>query len=77
MIDTERIEDRLRKLGEYNFYLKSCQKYSYEQIKRDMAVRGSIERYFQLSIECLIDVGEILISNLKLKKPEDSRFIIN
>jgi len=40
-------------------------------------VQGSVERYFQLAIECMIDVGEILIANLRLRKPEDSRDVID
>ena len=32
-----------------------------------------MERYFQLSIEGVIDIGEIIISDLKLDKPEEYR----
>ena len=32
--------------------------------------------YLQLSIECVIDIGEVLISALKLPKPEDVRGVI-
>jgi len=77
MIDRERIEERLRKLKEYATLLKHYQQFSYKQFKNDFTLRGAVERYFQLSIECIIDIGEILIANLRLKKPEDSKDVID
>lgn len=32
--------------------------------------------YLQLSIECVIDIGEIIISGLRLPRPEEAREVI-
>jgi len=73
MFDVEKIEERLRKLGEYTVYLKHYRNNSYEVFLKDYTLRGAVERYFQLSAECVIDVCEILISDLKLRKPSTAR----
>jgi uncharacterized protein YutE (UPF0331/DUF86 family) len=69
VIDYPSISQRLEKLKEYTTYLKSYQKSSLTQIKKDYTLQGAICRYFQLSVECIIDVAELLISSLGLRKP--------
>lgn len=69
MIDYQNISARLEKLKEYVGYLKSYQKESFTQIKKDHTLQGAICRYFQLSVECVIDIAELLISSLGLRKP--------
>ncbi len=77
MTDVESIGDRLGKLEEYIGYLKNLQRHSLEDLKKDPTLRGAVERYLQLSVECVVDIGEILISSLKLPKPETSRQVID
>lgn len=77
MIDKERIITRLEMLCEYLNILKECSNEQIERLKEDKIFRGAVERYFQLAVECVIDIGEILISNLKLRKPEDGRDVID
>ncbi|MGB9721805.1 MAG: type VII toxin-antitoxin system HepT family RNase toxin [bacterium] len=77
MIDKERIFTRLEILNEYLMILKECSKEPLEKLKADKIFRGAVERYLQLAVECVIDVGEILISNLNLRKPEDARDVID
>ncbi|MFH1029938.1 MAG: DUF86 domain-containing protein [bacterium] len=77
MIDQERIEERLIKLKEYLKILKSYQKYSFKIYKENEMLRAAVERYFQLAVEAMIDIGEIIISNLELRKAEDSRDVID
>ncbi len=77
MLDYERIEERLKKLKEYLKILKSYQKYSFKEYKENETLRGAAERYFQLSVEAIIDIGEIIISNIGLRKAEDSRDVID
>lgn len=72
MIDYKNISARLEKLREYVSYLKSYQKKSIAQIKKDYTLQGAICRYFQLSVECIIDISELLISSLGLRKPDTS-----
>lgn len=40
-------------------------------MERDPTLRGAVERYLHLSAECVIDVAEIMISELGLRKPEE------
>jgi len=77
LIDKERIITRLEMLREYLNILKECSNEQIERLKEDKIFRGAVERYFQLAVECVIDIGEILISNLKLRKPEDGRDVID
>lgn len=76
MIDYKNIAIRLDKLGEYIKYLKSYQKISLVQLKRDYTLQGAICRYFQLAVECVTDIGELLISSLALRKPKDAKEVI-
>jgi len=69
LIDHQSISVRLEKLKEYGSYLKGYQKNSLTQIKKDYTLQGAICRYFQLSVECVIDIAELLISSLGLRKP--------
>lgn len=72
-IDRIKINERLEKLKEYTQLLKQYQSLSFEDFHKDITVRAAVERYFQLAIECLIDICEILISNLGLPKPETTK----
>lgn len=73
MIDNESIITRLDKLNDYTGYLKINQNISLDKLKEDYALQGIICRYFQLAIECIIDIAELLISSLKLRKPKDGQ----
>ena len=70
MIDYQNVSSRLERLKEYVTYLKSYQKKSLTKIKKDYTLQGAICRYFQLSVECVIDIAELLISSLGLRKPD-------
>ncbi len=73
MIDKEKIALKLEQLREYVGYLKGYQKCSPDELKSDHTLRGAVERYFQLTAECVIDICEIIISQLKMRKPEEYR----
>ena len=73
----EDILQKLEILREYVGYLKGYQKYTLDDLKRDYTLRGAVERYFELSIECVIDIAEIIISDLKLQRPEEYREAID
>ena len=70
------ILERLEKLQQYVKILESYKKYSLEEIKNDYTLRGAIERYLQVAIECAIDIGEMIISFEALRKPETYREVI-
>ena len=77
MIDRERIEERLRKLKECVALLNHYKKFPFKQFQDDPTLRGATERYLQLAIECVIDVSEILIANLRIRKPESGKDAID
>ena len=67
----EKIAEKLPRLGEYVGYLRDCRIHSVEELKRDPILRGAVERYLQLSAESVIDVAEMLIAELELRKAEE------
>jgi uncharacterized protein YutE (UPF0331/DUF86 family) len=67
----EKVAEKLDRLGEYVGYLRECQKRSLDELKRDPFLRGAVERYLQLSAESVIDVAEMLIAELELRKAEE------
>jgi len=69
----EKVSRKLESLQEYVGYLKGYQKCTVEVLKRDPTLRGAVERYLHLSAECVIDIAEIMISELGLRKPEEYR----
>jgi uncharacterized protein YutE (UPF0331/DUF86 family) len=75
-MDYKIITPKLEKLQEYVTYLKGYQGHRLEDIKKDHTLQGAILHYLQLAIECVLDIGEILISGLKLKKPEQAREVL-
>lgn len=76
MIDYTDISSKLEKLQEYMGYLKEYQNKTLKELKSDHTLQGAVLHYLQLTIECAIDVGELLISALKLRKPEEAREVI-
>jgi len=66
---------KLSRLREYYGYLKQLQAYTLEDFIGDFRIHGAAERFLQVSIECIIDVGNELISSLQLRRPERYRDI--
>jgi uncharacterized protein YutE (UPF0331/DUF86 family) len=73
----EKVADKLDRLKEYVGYLKGYQKYALNDLIRDPTLKGAVERYLHLSAECVIDIAEIMIAELGLRKPEEYREAIN
>jgi uncharacterized protein YutE (UPF0331/DUF86 family) len=76
MIKYVNLNPKLEKLQEYSSYLRIYQKHTIEELKKDHTLQGAVLHYLQLAIECVIDIGELLISELKLRKPEEAREVI-
>jgi uncharacterized protein YutE (UPF0331/DUF86 family) len=51
-------------------YLEGLRKASPDEFKVDFRLSGSAERYLQVAIECMIDVGNEVISSLQLRRLE-------
>lgn len=76
MLDHEAITARLDKLDEYSKILKELQKAARYEFIADYRIHGLAERYLQLSIECLLDIGRLIITGLGLQKPNRHQEII-
>lgn len=72
----EEINSKLERLGEYVGILREYQSFSIEEIKDNHTLRGAVERYMEISLECMIDVCEMIISSEKLKRPDTYREVI-
>ena len=70
------ILNKLERLQKYVRILNSYKKYSFQDINEDFTLRGAIERYLEVSLECCIDIGEMIISSRGLRKPETYREVI-
>jgi uncharacterized protein YutE (UPF0331/DUF86 family) len=69
----EKVSKKLDGLSEYVGYLKNYQRFTIDDLRNDPTLRGAVERYLHLSAECVIDIAEIMISELGLRKPEEYR----
>lgn len=76
MITYVNLNPKLEKLREYVVYLRGYQKYTVAELEKDHTLQGAVLHYLQLAIECVIDTGEMIISELKLRKPEEAREVI-
>ncbi len=74
-IDRALILSKLDRLRQYLRYLKELQKSSLEDFIKDFKLSGATERYLQLAIENIVDIGNEIISSLQLRRPERYRDI--
>jgi len=70
------ILNTLERLQEYVKMLNSYKKHSIQDIKEDFTLRGAIERYLEVSLECVLDIGEMVISKEDFRKPETYKEVI-
>lgn len=69
------ITTKLSKLRQYQRFLKELQTNTIEEFTSDFKISGAVERYLQVAIECVIDIGNEIISSLQLQRPERYRDI--
>ncbi|TFH41490.1 MAG: DUF86 domain-containing protein [ANME-2 cluster archaeon] len=67
------IASKLELLEEYTAILRGYQQHDVEDLMRDHTLRGAVERYIEVALECMIDIGEMIISKEKLKRPDTYR----
>lgn len=77
MVDIEIIATRFKLLKDYLKILKELQKINKSAFISDYHYYGLAERYLQLAIECILDVGNMLIVSFDLRKPSDRQEIID
>ncbi len=63
MVRPEVIRKRLNKLDEYLKIIEEIKKYSFDEFISDPEHYGSAERFLQLSIEILSDIGNHIIAD--------------
>ena len=66
----DEIASKLEQLGEYVSILKDYQHFKIEDLQADHTLKGAVERYLEIALECAIDIGEMIISKEKMKRPE-------
>jgi len=72
----EEINFKLEQLGEYVSTLREYQLYDIEEIRDNRTLRGAVERYMEISLACMIDICEMIISSEKLRRPDTYREVI-
>jgi len=73
---SEKILLKLENMKKYVDFLKSYKGITKEKLSQDYVLRSAIERNFQLALESVLDIGEIIISMKDLEKPEEYKDII-
>ncbi len=66
MVRGEVLRKRLNKLDEYLAILRSLQRYRLQELLENPERYGSAERFLQLAIEAITDIGNHLIADLEL-----------
>lgn len=75
MVKREVVLSRIDKLKEYLKYLSYVRNYTKEQYLNDPMIYASTERFLHLAIECVIDIGNHVISDMRYRKPESNKDI--
>lgn len=60
-------------MGEYIDTLREYQSYEIDEIRDNRTLRGVIERYVEVSLVCVINICEMIISSEKLNRPDTYR----
>lgn len=66
MVRPEVVRKRLTKLDEYLSILHGLQKYTFSEFIEDPEHYGSAERFLQLAIEAITDLGNHVVADLRL-----------
>lgn len=75
MVKREVVISRIDKLKEYIDILKDVKKIDKEKYNNDPFIYGAAERFLHLSIECVLDIGNHVISDMNYRKPENNKDI--
>ena len=75
-VDLTIIQKRLQKLEEYIKILREYQTVPLEKFKQDIQIHSTVERQFELAIECILDIGNHIIAAQSFRSPDDYRDFI-
>ncbi|MCD6092671.1 MAG: DUF86 domain-containing protein [Candidatus Aenigmarchaeota archaeon] len=76
MDEKEKISRKMRAMKKYVDFLKSYKGVSEKDLKYEYTLKCAIERNFQLALEAVLEIGEIIISVENFERPEDYKSII-
>lgn len=76
MNEKEKTARKLENMKKYVDFLKSKRNITKKQLSTDYGLESAIERNFQTALECVIEIGEIIISKEGFRRPEKYRDII-
>lgn len=63
------VENKISDVKKYLKILENYKKYSVEEIKKDITLKGAVERYLYLATQAAIDLGEAVIAYKNFRKP--------
>ncbi|MGQ4833866.1 MAG: type VII toxin-antitoxin system HepT family RNase toxin [Candidatus Asgardarchaeia archaeon] len=70
-IDKDRILTKLSELDSYLSELEQVIPQSFDEYKNSILIKRSCERLLQIAIECIVDICNIIVKELRLGVPED------
>ena len=70
------ISRKLSDLKKYVDFLRGYQKITLQKLRKDHTLRAAVERYMHLSLEIIIEIGEMIIAYKGFRKPARYREII-
>lgn len=70
MSNKDLLAQLVSKLEEYSEKLKFLRKYSKEEFLENWQIEVQVDRMMQLIIECSIDIGEEILSGIKVRAPK-------
>lgn len=73
VVNQDILMTRLNKLKEYIVFLDDIRNYTELEYVKDPFIYGSSERFLHLAIECAIDIGNHIISDMRYRKPETNK----
>lgn len=75
MVKRDVVIARLNKLSEYIGFLNKVKGYSKKEYIEDPFIYGASERFLHLSIECVLDISNHAISDMRFRKPSSNKDI--
>ena len=74
MVDRYVVRTRLAKIREYVALLRKIRGLADEKtFIKDPLIYGNAERYLQLAIQCVLDVANHIVADMRLSLPSDNR----
>ena len=70
------IYEKLNYLRTYVAALKDISRNAKQKLQDDIILRGALERYLQLSLEIVLEIGEMIIAAEGFKKPTKHREVV-